>query len=227
MDRLQGLYKFWSEDYNSFDRMDYLVLSPGWFHVIMAFASSLYKQYYGNSSSVGQLRHAFDVLHKKKMSSPATKGPFWNDLDEALRHISEAHFCSCWLEMTGTDNLDQLKKKTPEELHNYAANIHDRYASMTALVNLRKRLTCDNRDLVQENSIMWNADVLPYLELTAAIKHSDVGCMEDLLLTVLFQFAGGGNFKYTVEMLELIQCMHHEWPQEVRKFVQEHCWVIN
>ena len=227
MDRLRGLYKFRSEDYNSFDRMDYLVLSLGWFHVIMAFASSLYKQYYGSSSSVGQLRHAFDVLHKKKMSSPASKGPFWNDLDEALRHISEAHFRLCWLELTGTDNLDQLKTKTPEELRSYAADIHDRYASMSALVNLRKRLTSDDRDLVQENSIMWNADILPYLELTAAIKHGDVGRMEDLLPTVLFRFAGGGNFKYTVEMLELIQCLHHEWPLEVRNFVQEHCWVIN
>ncbi|KAF8325907.1 hypothetical protein F5887DRAFT_1065215 [Amanita rubescens] len=58
MDRLRGLYKYRHEDFNSFDRMDYLVLSPGWFHLVMAFALSLYKQYYGTSNSVGLLRHA-------------------------------------------------------------------------------------------------------------------------------------------------------------------------
>lgn len=227
MDRLRGLYKFRSEDFNSFDRMDYVVLSPGWFHLIMAFALSLYKQYYGTSNSVGQLRHAFDLLHKRKMSSPATKGPFWNDLDEALRHISEAHFRTGWLELTKVNKLEELKKKSPEELQSYAAQILDRFASMSALVNLRQRLESEKRDLVQENTIMWNTDILPYLELTAAMKQGDVGRMEDLLPTILFRFAGGGNFKYTVEILEMLQGLHGEWPPEVREYVMKHCWLVN
>lgn len=52
---------------------------------------------------------------------------------------------------------------------------------------------------------MWNMDVLPYLELWDAIKHGDVGHMEDLLPTLLFRFSGGGNPKYTIEILELLQ----------------------
>ena len=228
MDRLRGLYKFRSEDFNSFDRMDYIVLSPGWFHLIMAFASSLYKQYYGASNSVGQLRHAFDLLHKRKMSSPASKGPFWNDLDEAIRHISEAHFRACWLELTRVKKLEELKKKSPEELQSFAVEILDRFASMSALVGLRQRFPAsDKRDLVQENSVMWNTDILPYLELTAAMKRGDVGRMEDLLPTILFRFAGGGNFKYTVEILEMLQGLHGEWPPEVREYVMRHCWLVN
>ncbi|KAF8327129.1 hypothetical protein F5887DRAFT_924902 [Amanita rubescens] len=213
MDRLRGLYKYRHEDFNSFDRMDYLVLSPGWFHLVMAFALSLYKQYYGTSNSVGLLRHAFDLLHKKKMS-PASKGPFWNDLDEALRHISEAHFRTSWCQLTGAKTLDDLVKKRPEELHAYAGQILDRYASMAALVELQERMPSDKPDLVQENSIMWNKDILPYLELTAAIKEGDVGRMEDLIPVILFRFAGGGNFKYTVELLEMLQGLHCEWPNQ-------------
>ncbi|KAF8673067.1 hypothetical protein AX14_005425 [Amanita brunnescens Koide BX004] len=227
MDRLRGLYKFRSEDFNSFDRMDYLVLAPGWFHIVMAFALSLYKQHYGNSSSVGQLRHAFDLLHKKKMSSPATKGPFWNDLDEALRHVSEAHFRACWLELTGVNNLDELKKQSPLQLHAHAINILDRYASMAALDDLRERMPTDKRDLVQENSIMWNMNILTYLELTAAIRQGDVGRMEDILPIILFRFAGGGNFKYTAEILELFQGLRSEWPPEVWDLVRNYCWVVN
>lgn len=227
MDRLRGLYKYRHEDFNSFDRMDYLVLSPGWFHLVMAFALSLYKQYYGTSNSVGLLRHAFDLLQKKKMSSPASKGPFWNDLDEALRHVSEAHFRTSWCQLTGAKTLDDLVKKRPEELHAYAGQILDRYASMAALVELQERMPSEKPDLVQENIIMWNKDILPYLELTAAIKQGDVGRMEDLIPVILFRFAGGGNFKYTVELLEMLQGLHCEWPPEVRDYVRDHCWVVN
>ncbi|KAF8316197.1 hypothetical protein F5887DRAFT_1066774 [Amanita rubescens] len=227
MDRLRGLYKFRSEDFNSFDRMDYVVLAAGWFHMVMAFAQSLYKQHYGSSGSVGQLRHAFDLLHKKKMSSPATKGPFWNDLDEALRHVSEAHFRACWLELTGASKLDELKKESPQQLRAYAIEILDRYASMAALDGLRERMPSDKPDLVQENCIMWNINILTYLELTAAIKQGDVGRMEDMLPIILFRFAGGGNFKYTVEILELLQGLRSEWPREVRDLVRNHCWLVN
>ena len=62
---------------------------------------------------------------------------------------------------------------------------------------------------------MWNMDVLPYLELRAAIKHGDVGRMEDLLPILLFRFAGGGNPKYTIKILELLQGLHQEWPDDV------------
>lgn len=55
---------------------------------------------------------------------------------------------------------------------------------------------------------MWNADVLPYLELREAIWTGDVGRMEDLLPTLLFHFTGGGNHKYATKILELLQGLH-------------------
>lgn len=63
----------------------------------------------------------------------------------------------------------------------------------------------ESQDQVMMQWTMWNNDVLPYLELRDAIKVGDVGRMEDLLPTFLFQFVGGGNPKYAIEMLELIQ----------------------
>jgi hypothetical protein len=48
-----------------------------------------------------------------------------------------------------------------------------------------------------------------------AIKHGDVGHMEDLLPTLLFQFSGGGNPEYTIEILELLQGLRREWPEDV------------
>ena len=98
---------------------------------------------------------------------------------------------------------------------------------MSALVGLHQRLASEKHDVVQENSIMWNADILPYLELTAAMKRGDVGRMEDLLPTILFCFAGGGNFKYAIEILEMLQGLNGEWPPEVQEYVKKHCWLVN
>ncbi|KAF9071413.1 hypothetical protein BDP27DRAFT_1180184, partial [Rhodocollybia butyracea] len=61
-DRLRGLWRQRHEDHNSFDRLDWMVPLFGWFHLIMAFANSLYKQYLGSSAVIGSLKHAFDVL---------------------------------------------------------------------------------------------------------------------------------------------------------------------
>lgn len=63
---------------------------------------------------------------------------------------------------------------------------------------------------------MFNNDMLSYIELSTAIKCGDVGQMEDMLPTLLFRFAGGENSKYTIEVLELLQGLKQEWPQDVK-----------
>ena len=63
---------------------------------------------------------------------------------------------------------------------------------------------------------MWNRDVLRYLELHEAMKKGDIGCMEDMLPYLLFQFIGGRNSKYAIEILELLQAHHLEWPADLR-----------
>ncbi|KAG5634601.1 hypothetical protein H0H81_001411 [Sphagnurus paluster] len=90
MDWIRGLFKFRAEDENSFERLDFIVLSFGWLHLQMAFAKSLHKQYLGTSEGRG-LRHAFELLKQKGLTRVLTQGPFHHDLEEALYHIAEAH----------------------------------------------------------------------------------------------------------------------------------------
>ncbi|KAF8152132.1 hypothetical protein K438DRAFT_2079445 [Mycena galopus ATCC 62051] len=58
IEHLRGLWKYRHEDHNSFDRLDYMVQIFGWFHLVMAFANSLHKQYLGTSASIGAIRHS-------------------------------------------------------------------------------------------------------------------------------------------------------------------------
>ncbi|KAF4587086.1 hypothetical protein EYR40_011107 [Pleurotus pulmonarius] len=103
--------------------------------------------------------------------------------------------------------------------------IFERFASRRALEQLDNQPD-GKQDLVYRQSIQWNSDVLVYLELRSAIRTGDVGRIEDLLPTLLFRFAGGGNSKYAIEVLETLQGLRQEWTPEVRTYVKHCCWLL-
>ena len=74
----------------------------------------------------------------------------------------------------------------------------------------------NKQDQQKHQTIMWNCDVLQNIVLDQAIKHGDVGLMENMLLQLLFWFMRGRNTNYATEVLELLQGQHREWPAEVK-----------
>ncbi|KAJ3765421.1 hypothetical protein FB446DRAFT_655330 [Lentinula raphanica] len=225
VDRLRGMWRQRHEDHNSFDRLDWMLPLFGWFHLVMAFANSLHKQYLGTSGTIGSLRHAFDILKRKGLITTATKGPFWHHLDEAIHHISEAHFLASWLSVSGCQNISDLTHHTPMALRELACKVVQERASRSALYDL-DQLPKDQQDSVLRQTVMWNLDVMPYLDLRDAIKKGDVGRMENLLPTLLLRFVGGGNSNYAAEVLSLLQGLYQEWPPEIRSHVRNWCWVF-
>ena len=63
----------------------------------------------------------------------------------------------------------------------------------------------NKQDQQKCQTIMWNCDIMQHIVLDQAIKHSDVGLMEDMLLQLLFQFMGGRNSNYATEVVELFK----------------------
>lgn len=214
VDRLRGLFKFRAEDENSFERMDFMVLIFGWLHLQMAFANSLHKQYLGTSSGRG-LKQAFELLERKGLAKVLTKGPFHHNLEEALYHVAEAHLREDFLLVSGTKNLAELRQKTPEQLRELAREVVKKHASSHAIDEMQTK-TDKKRDKQKEQLIQWNRDALQYIVLDQAIRHGHVGLMEDMLPTLLFRFIGGRNSKYAVEVLELLQGLQREWPEEIK-----------
>ncbi|KAJ7199391.1 hypothetical protein GGX14DRAFT_572773 [Mycena pura] len=211
VDRLRNLFRFRAEDDNSFERLDWLIVPPGWLHIQMAFANSLHKQHLGTSKGRG-LSAAFDVLKRKGLQSSATQGPFFHDLSETLHIIAEAQIREVWLEVGKVKSLKDLLTRTPSELVQLAEKILAEHASSVALVkmNLKPR-----PDELKAQSIMFLRDVLPFVLLRAAVGRGDVGIMEDMIPHLLFRFIGGKNSNYTTEMLELLQGLNREWPAEI------------
>ena len=212
--RLRGLANYRSHDDNSFERMDYLIPMFGWFHLQMAFATSLHAQYYGTKAAFG-FSHAFDVMGKKGLSSTATQGTFHHTFEEALKEVAIARFRDLWKQVAGVKDLGELRSRKPEQLVELAERIHREFASTEAIVKMGSEPKGSQDELLKQMA-QFNRDLLEYLELDLAIKVGDVGRMEDMLPRLLFRFIGGKNHKYAVEILELLQGLHREWPEDIR-----------
>ena len=119
VERERGIQRSRAEDLNAYDRLDFLVPVFGWLHGNMAFANSLYKQYGGTLAGRG-VKHAIILLQRKGLARVLTKGPFFHDLNELLRHIFHAHICCCWKILLKINNLSDLCKYTPSQLQHYA-----------------------------------------------------------------------------------------------------------
>lgn len=211
--RLRGLQNLRSHDWNAFERMEWMVPMFGWFHLQMAFANSLHAQYYGSKATLG-FSHAFDILQRKGLHTTSTQGTFHQTFEQALFVVGVARYRDVWKRVTGVENLKELQGKKATELYDLATEIWESYASTAAMVKLGER--DDEADELLPITIRFNRDLLDYFELDEAMRVGDVGRMEDMLPRLLFRFIGGGNHKYAVEVLELLQGLHREWTEEVK-----------
>ena len=59
-------------------------------------------------------------------------------------------------------------------------------------------------------------DLLDYIHLDDAIGSGDVGSIQDMIPRLLFRFAGRKNKNYAIEMLELLQGLQREWPDDLK-----------
>ncbi|KAK7015543.1 hypothetical protein VNI00_019077 [Paramarasmius palmivorus] len=221
--RLRGLYKQRAEDTNSFERYDWLVSPFGWFHFAMNAAATYYKQYLGSDKGKG-LKASFNLLERKGLKVQ-TKGVSHHHLNEALHHISEAHILECWLVESKLSQISDLRSLKPKELKSIAARIRDQHASLRALDSMRSQPET-TQDEVKMHFTMFLRDIIPYLILRRAMSSGDVGMLEKLIPGFLPRFLGAGHGNYATECIELLQCLHREWPHEVAEYVRLNCWLL-
>ena len=130
--RLRGLKTSHAIDTDAYESLGWIEPIFGWFHLQMAFTTSLHKQYYGTKVGVG-FSHAFELLGKKGLSSAKVKGNWFHHFEEALKGVATAHFSCAWLEITGMKSIEELHSKSPEELSQFTKQIMMEFAFMAAL----------------------------------------------------------------------------------------------
>ena len=107
------------------------------------------------------------------------------------------------------------KSKTPQELSDLVTTIFNEHVSRQVQKHMRNQPETTRDDLKCQMA-MFSADILTYFDLRDAIHTGNVGRMEDLFSLMLFRFMGGGNHKYATEVLELMQKLRCEWPEELQ-----------
>jgi hypothetical protein len=178
----------------------------------MAVKHSIHSQYYGTQQGFG-LVHAFDLLKRKGLHSPSIQGNFHNQLREAFLHVTEARFRDIWCVAGKVEALRDLRERSPLELRSLALHIITDYASSEGMFKLSAQgERCD--DLLYQ-LIQMAHNLLDYVLLDRAVSFGDIGLLEDLLPRLLFQFIGGGSSNYLIEILELLQGLHREWPTDL------------
>ncbi|KAI0070440.1 hypothetical protein K474DRAFT_1687450 [Panus rudis PR-1116 ss-1] len=195
VDRLRNLQKLCCQDYNAVERMDNVLAVWGWLHALMAYAKSLHKQYLGTETGHG-FAHAFGLLNRYDLLKTSTQGAFHEKFERFMEQVLEAHLRALWCTVAGVDKLEELLSKTPEELVSYAETIVRNHAC-------------------SRYTTMLVRDLLRYFVLRDGLRRGDVGIMEASLPYMLLRFVGGKNSHYSIEMLETLQGLHHEWPTEV------------
>ncbi|KAI0693371.1 hypothetical protein BC835DRAFT_1415991 [Cytidiella melzeri] len=206
--RLRTLKKLRSWDLNWWDRMEVILELFGWFHAQIYQEHSIIKQHYTTTKGMG-LKHAFDELERKGLGSPSVQGNYHQTAREALKHVTMAHVQDLWQLVGDVQDLTELRTKTPEDLDAIAAKIVTDYASTNALTKL-DTLPREEQDDLFKNAVMYCRDGLDYWNFDDAMLSGDVGRMELLLPRLLYRYHGGGNCKYTIEILELFQSILRE-----------------
>lgn len=192
-------------------------------------------------SAARGLKHAFDLLSRKGLHAPSVQCTFHHNIQEALKHVAEAHFRDLWAVEGKVKDLSELRDKSADELYAMATRIYESRASTAALIKLKSRPR-DDQDDVLISSAQFCRDVLNYLDLDDAMRFGDVDRME--LPRLLFRYHGGGNSKYALEILEVLQGILREWTPDlkyvmllyaffcilkdpIRTIIMRYCWLAN
>lgn len=114
------------QDLNAFKQLEFLLLHIEWFHAELALKHSIHKQYYLIGKGF-DLHCDFNLLDRKGLGSLSVQGNFHQKMRDALKHITEAHFCSLWKQFAQVDSILKLVCKTSAEWYTLATTIHNKF----------------------------------------------------------------------------------------------------
>jgi hypothetical protein len=181
--RDQQLKNLRAGDRNSFDRLRWLTLSLGFFHVEMILASSILQNHRGTHSSFGLARDISKIGIKGLASQ--TEKPYFHTVDDLLLFESIARIRGLWLWASGTESLQELRSmlddqgaQAPATIRAWAEKILTQRASSSALADLE--MASEDDDPVLKQSILLVRDLLFYKEVREVIRQGDVGHLENL-----------------------------------------------
>jgi len=119
------------DDITAIFRLANLLLGPGFFHVQLNMLWMILQIHHGTVEKVGSSQFYIAVWEKVRLE---TEKPDYHTLHSFTSQVLFGHILLFWETITGTSTMDFAKSKPSTlMLHNYAAQIIDKYVSAAAL----------------------------------------------------------------------------------------------
>ncbi|EUC56787.1 hypothetical protein RSOL_197560 [Rhizoctonia solani AG-3 Rhs1AP] len=211
--RLEAARNLRIRDPNGYERLDWLVIVPGWFHILLNLGMATFDSHRGGDKTMSFIRDITLLGRTGLTMNMRKKRPDFFAMDEFLRHKLFALVRSLWMHYSSAENLDDLVtwvKSAPEStLRENALRIHQERMSSEALEILSES---NETDEVLTNTILQSRDLLQFYSTRRAIQTGNVGLLEDLLPRLLIYFKGHDNHNYAQGLAECMHWMRYDAP---------------
>ncbi|KAI0038958.1 hypothetical protein FA95DRAFT_1504832, partial [Auriscalpium vulgare] len=217
-------------------RMQYAVLTPGFFHLKMAAADTIWRIFInhpGTQDDPNSLKTLAGILRPKETGKIATK-PGFRRMHEIIGHVGAVLRLDCWrLEArrrsdnwTGLEEFANAKPAWDLIIEMSEALARNYVAGSPNLDLFEMRSNPSNlRDQQHENTLILHQYLLLYEELSFGMNVGDIGRLDTIFPMWIYLFRASGKHKYASAILKFLTDVHFVYPEGLKRAVRYNCLV--
>lgn len=218
--RIRSLKELQWDDITAYHRLEWAVPVIQLFHLQMITGSTILCNHYGHLSTPGSLAYNAIMLGQKCVNLDK---PDFHATDELLCHTFHAIALMAWQQVLGLEDLSGLAKRIGKaHLSELTKTSLDSF--MNQYLNAKNIEALNNTS--SKNAALFLRDMLLYIELSSAIKASDVGHLEEVIKWLTIMFQSGSTRNYANELLHLHCGLSYSWSAQTKEAVIL-SWLVN
>ncbi|KAG8725192.1 hypothetical protein FRC09_006428 [Ceratobasidium sp. 395] len=217
---------------DAWDRLQFLVFLPGWFHTRMALADAMHRLWiYLERSRAGHSTHPHSLFHLCTLLRPREIGkistnPGFRRTHSLIQHLALATIAEGWRltvkRVYGVDLKDW--RPTWEQVVEVSHQVVSEHVA--ALSYRPAHLSGTHGDMVHDQIHLFNQNALLYLSVTRAARYGDVRRVRDLLPFWVYIWRQTGKHKYARHIMRFLTYLDGGWPAKLSKAAQQN-WLVN
>ncbi|QRV78876.1 hypothetical protein RhiJN_06891 [Ceratobasidium sp. AG-Ba] len=191
---------------DAWDRLQFLVFLPGWFHIRMALADAMHRLWiFPERSRAGHPTHPHSLFHLCTLLRPREIGKI--STNPGLHGVDLKDWRPTW---------EQVVSVSREVVSEHVA----------ALSYRPTRRSGQGGDMVHDQIRLFNQNALLYLSVTRAARYGDVRRVRHLLPMWVYIWRQTGKHKYARHITRFLRYLDGGWPAKLSEVVQQN-WLVN
>jgi len=212
-ERLEGIRASHAIESNPVRRLQYPIFVMGLFHYQMACADAIWRMFIEPKAS----RNGANSLYQQACSvRPYDSGrigskPGFRLMHDLVHQCASARMLDCWrVELARRDATIQSLSDFAAQKPSWDAIVDLLYCLATKYLD-----SSDAADVEAQNNSLILGRLVRYVELCHAMKHGDIGRVEQSFMHWVFVFKSVGKHKYATHIIKLVNDMHYVYPDRL------------